>query len=266
MRNKIFSIKSQKFMDFNILSNGIDFKHRKIDLKNFFSKKNWGACINSHSIALSTYDKNFYTAIHSADFLLPDGIGIILAAKFFNIKIYRRVTGYDFFIYLCRFLNKKRNPRIFFLGSTQKVLHKLIDNFSRDFKNIQTNYYAPPFKKKFSSFENKKIQKKINDFAPDILFVGITQPLQEKWIHNNIEFLKIKLAIGIGAVFDYYSGNKKRPSLFIRKLGLEWFVRFLYEPKRLFLRVFKSNFIFFREILYYYLKYNKFFKKIFYKH
>jgi len=259
MPNKIFSFKNQKFMDLNILSNGIDLDHHKIDLKKFFSKKNWGACINSHSIALSTYDKNFYNAIHSADFLLPDGIGIILAAKFFNIKISRRVTGYDFFIYLCRFLNKKKNAKIFFLGSTKKVLEKLTNNFSSDFKNIQTNYYAPPFKKNFSSYENIKIQKKINDFAPDILFVGITQPTQEKWIYNNYDFLKIKLAIGIGAVFDYYSGNKKRPSLFFRKLGLEWFVRFLYEPKRLFFRVFKSNFIFFREILYYYVKYKKIF-------
>jgi len=259
MPNKIFLIKSKKIMNLNILSNTSDIKNHNIDLKKFFSKKNWGVCINSHSISLSTYDKNFYTAIQSADFLLPDGIGIILAAKLFNIKIKRRITGYDFFMYICRYLNKKKVAKIFFLGSTKKVLKKLIDNFSSDFKNIKTSYYAPPFKKNFSNFENRKILKKINDFAPDVLFVGITQPIQEKWIYKNYDFLKIKLAIGIGAVFDYYSGNKKRPSLFFRSLGLEWFVRFLYEPKRLFFRVFNSNFIFFREVLYYYLKYKKIF-------
>jgi N-acetylglucosaminyldiphosphoundecaprenol N-acetyl-beta-D-mannosaminyltransferase len=260
MANKIFLIKSRNFLGLNILSNGYDLRSSKTDLRNFLSKKNWGACINSHSIALSTFDKIFFNAIHSADFLLPDGVSIVLTAKYFNVNINERVTGYDFFLYLCKFLNKKNNSRIFFLGSSKKVLRKIKNNFSKDFKNIRTNYYAPPFKKNFSNFENKIIIKKINSFAPDVLFVGMTQPSQEKWIYNNYSFLKIKLAIGIGAVFDYYSGNKKRPSIFFRNLGLEWFVRFLFEPKRLFLRVFKSNFIFLKEIVYHYLKYKKFFR------
>jgi N-acetylglucosaminyldiphosphoundecaprenol N-acetyl-beta-D-mannosaminyltransferase len=114
MPNKIFSIKSQKFLGLNILSNGYDLRSGKIDLSNFFSKKNWGACINSHSIALSTSDKIFFNAIYSADFLLPDGDSIVLAAKYFNVKINERVTGYDFFLYLCKFLNKKKKLEFFF--------------------------------------------------------------------------------------------------------------------------------------------------------
>ena len=257
MSDKIFSIKSRYLLGLNILSNGYNLKSSKIDLKIFFSKKNWGACINSHSIALSTYDKKFYNAIHSADFLLPDGISIVLAAKIFNVKINKRVTGYDFFLCLCRFLNKKKNSKIFFLGSSKNVLKKIEKNFSKDYKNIKINYYAPPFKKNFSILENREIIKKINFFAPDLLFVGMTQPTQEKWIYNNYDSLNIKIAIGIGAVFDYYSGNKKHPSLFFRSLGLEWFVRFLHEPKRLFSRIFKSNFIFFKVILYYLFKSKK---------
>jgi len=85
----------------------------------------------------------------------------------------------------------------------------------------------------------------------------MTQPIQEKWIYNNYDSLKVKIAIGIGAVFDYYSDNKNHPSLLFRSLGLEWFVRFLYEPKRLFSRIFKSNFIFFKVILYYLFKSKK---------
>lgn len=257
MFNKIFAIKSQNFLGLNILSNGYDLNYTNVDLKNFFSKKNWGACINSHSIALSTHDQKFCNAIHSANFLLPDGISIILAAKLLNVKIRKRVTGYNFFLYLCGFLNKKKKSRIFFLGSSKNVLKKIKKRFTKDFINIKINYYAPPFKKNFSSSENRIIIKKINSFAPDVLFVGMTQPIQEKWIYNNYDSLKIKTAIGIGAVFDYYSGNKKYPSLFFRNLGLEWFVRFCYEPKRLFSRVFKSNFIFLKEILFYFLKYKK---------
>ena len=114
MSDKIFSIQSRYLLGLNILSNGYNLKSSKIDLKIFFSKKNWGACINSHSIALSTHDKKFYNAIHSADFLLPDGISIVLAAKIFNVKINKRVTGYDFFVCLCRFLNKKKTLKFFF--------------------------------------------------------------------------------------------------------------------------------------------------------
>jgi len=101
-------------------------------------------------------------------------------------------------------------------------------------------YYSPPYKKEFTKSENNFFIKKINDFKPDILFVGMTAPKQEKWVYNNYKKIDCKIFSTIGAVFDFYAGRIKRaPQIFIL-LGLEWFYRFLQEPKRLFQRNFIS--------------------------
>ena len=97
-------------------------------------------------------------------------------------------------------------------------------------------YLSPPFKDSFSVEENQKFVSAINEFNPDVLFVGMTAPKQEKWVLQNKSKLNVKIIASIGAVFDFYAGNVKRPSKFWIDLGLEWFIRFLQEPKRLFKR------------------------------
>ena len=118
-----------------------------------------------------------------------------------------------------------------------------------EYPNVKISCYSPPFRTNFSEYESLEICDKVNSFKPDVLFVGMTAPKQEKWVHNYKDHLKAKNICCIGAVFDFYAGNINRSSPFWIKLGLEWLPRFLKEPKRLFKRNFVSTPKFILEVL-----------------
>ena len=117
---------------------------------------------------------------------------------------------------------------------SEKVLEKIKDRLKNEFKNIRVyGYYCPPFMDSFTDEIDNKIIDMINRCKPDILWVGLSAPKQEKWIYKNIDKLNIKMACGIGAVFNFYSGYVKRAPKWMQKIGLEWFYRIIAEPKRL---------------------------------
>jgi N-acetylglucosaminyldiphosphoundecaprenol N-acetyl-beta-D-mannosaminyltransferase len=106
-----------------------------------------------------------------------------------------------------------------------------------DYPNIKAiGTYSPPFKTEFNLDDNLSMRQSINRFRPDVLWVGMTAPKQEKWIYGNIEHLNVKFVGAVGAVFDFYTGNVKRSSSFFLNNGLEWLPRLLQEPRRLWKR------------------------------
>ncbi len=209
------------------------------------SRGRYMSCANPHSLVTSARDPLFEKALKSSDIILPDGTGIILAAKFLRLPIYTKVSGSDFF----KECNKKAETlgkiSYFFLGSSQKVLDLIKMRINREFPNIKVcGTYSPPFKKEFSKEDNIKMVEAVNEAKPDILWVGMTAPKQEKWIYQNKDRLDVPFIGAIGAVFDFYAGTKERASDFWINLGLEWLPRFLKEPKRLWERNLKSTPIF----------------------
>ena len=203
------------------------------------------ACANPHSLVLARSDDLFRIALQEANILIPDGAGILLAAKILNLTIKERVAGFEFFNYLTQRLAKKGGVRYFFLGSTDYVLNLIAQRLSCEFPEITVcGTLSPPFKPVFSPEENAAIVSVINAASPDVLWVGMTAPKQEKWICQNREHLKVAFIGAIGAVFDFYAGTKKRSSPLWQRLGLEWLPRFLNEPARLWERNMKSAPIF----------------------
>jgi N-acetylglucosaminyldiphosphoundecaprenol N-acetyl-beta-D-mannosaminyltransferase len=196
--------------------------------------------INPHSYILSKSDKIFNDSLFNSDCLFPDGIGIVLSMKFLTGKVIKKISGSDLHIHL---LQKANNDglRIFYMGSSQETLLKIKNRLINEYPNCIVNFYSPPYRTYFSKEENVKIISAINNFGPDILFVGMTAPKQEKWVYLNKSQINTKIICSIGAVFDFYAGNIKRPNQFWINLGLEWFIRFLKEPKRLFKRNFIST-------------------------
>mgnify|MGYP000574865402 CR=1 FL=1 len=196
--------------------------------------------INPHSYIVSKKDKTFSNALLSSDYLLPDGIGIVLAIKIlFNIKT-ARLTGAK----IHDFLLKKaeiESLSVFYLGSSNKTLKLIKSKNTFRFAGLKASYFSPPFKPAFSENDNKNILKKINSFKPDILFVGMTAPKQEKWTFLNKDKIDSNIIVSIGAVFDFYAGTVIRPSPFVQKIGFEWAVRFAKEPIKLFKRNFVST-------------------------
>lgn len=200
------------------------------------------ACANPHSLEIARRDAAFNNALKHADILVPDGIGIVIASKILGGRIRERVTGTDIFLDLSRALNKEKGRRYFFLGSTEQNLIRIKEKMSVDFPNIiVAGIYSPPFKPEFSEEDNTLMQEAIDRAAPDVLWVGMTAPKQEKWIHKNRHRLNVTFIGAIGAVFDFYTSNVKRSHPLFQKLGLEWLPRLLREPRRLWYRNFVSN-------------------------
>ncbi len=209
------------------------------------------ACANPHSLVVAGSDDVFKAALKEADILLPDGAGIVIAAKMLNLPIKERVTGTDFFLALSDAAEKHGRFRYFFLGSREDVLKRICERLSIEYPSIEIcGTYSPPYKDEFDDHDNEIMTDLINKAKPDVLWVGMTAPKQEKWIFKNRDKLSVPFAAAIGAVFDFYAGTIKRPSSFWQKFGLEWLGRLTQEPRRLW----KRNFVSMPIFLYWVLK------------
>lgn len=205
----------------------------------------WLACLNPHSYATALNDLEFSSALHKANILIPDGIGIVIADRFLNHLVKNRVTGPDIFFGLSASMQKRGNGKVFFLGSTQECLDDIRVKFKKDYPNIEfSGCWSPPFKEQWTALDNADMRNAINQANPDVLWVGMTAPKQEKWIHENLPYLNVRFVAGIGAVFDFYTGRVKRAPIFFQKMGLDWLFRLIQQPRRLWRRTFLSAPIF----------------------
>jgi len=235
-------LKSENILGYPISSNSVQSCIEQIatwlesgDQKNF-------VCANPHSLMVAEKDHIFCKAIHSADMLTPDGVGIIIASKLLGGRIKERVTGSDVFEGVNNILNNRKNYRYFFLGSSPETLDMIRDRLTEDCPNIVfAGAYSPPYKDVFNEEDNRLMVEAINAARPDVLWVGMTAPKQEKWVYQNSKKLDVKFIGAIGAVFDFYVGNVNRPHPIYQKIGLEWLPRLIHEPRRLWRRNFVSS-------------------------
>lgn len=196
---------------------------------------------NLHHLYLIDRFKEVHKAYKKADLIVPDGVFLLWLASLLGISLKGRVNGTDLSYALLE-LAKKNDFKVFFL-SPRKGLGRKIVNSLKEHK-IKTDSYDLSFKNYQSSFFTQKALKKINSFFPDILFVGLGAPKQEIWLAKNKEKIKANIALGVGSALDYLVGRKKRAPSWMQKAGLEWFWRFLTEPRRLFFRYFIQDFFF----------------------
>lgn len=197
-------------------------------------KRTWLACFNPHSYAVTLKDEIFPHALKDADWLVPDGIGVVLASRLLGGTIKERVTGSDVFFGLNKRMNTAGGMRVFFLGATGETLEIIKQRMIHDYPDIKVvGTFSPPFKSEFSKDDNWLIIRAINQAKPDVLWVGMTAPKQEKWIYKNKDKLDVTFIGAIGAVFDFYAGKVKRSHPAFQKMGLEWLPRLLQEPRRL---------------------------------
>jgi N-acetylglucosaminyldiphosphoundecaprenol N-acetyl-beta-D-mannosaminyltransferase len=199
------------------------------------------ACANPHSLVVAREDPEFREALHASDLLLPDGAGIVLAARVLGLALPERVAGMEFFLDFSR-RAAATGARYFFLGSTPEVLDRIVVKVRSDFPGIVVaGTYSPPFRDVFTEADNEQMIAAVRGAQPDVLWVGMTAPKQEKWIERHRARLGVPLIGAIGAVFDFYAETKKRSPEWARKSGLEWLPRLLREPRRLWRRNFVST-------------------------
>lgn len=199
------------------------------------------ACLNPHTVELAAKDKIFHKSLTCADFLTADGIGIVYASRILGGSIERRITGMDVFLGVTEAMNREGNGSCFFLGSTDETLGEIRNRMALQFPNVRiAGTYSPPFKPEFSEADNRAMIEVVNQSSPDVLWVGLTAPKQEKWIHEHRSQLDVNFAGPIGAAFDFFAGNIDRAGPKVQSLGLEWLPRLAQEPRRLWRRTLVS--------------------------
>jgi N-acetylglucosaminyldiphosphoundecaprenol N-acetyl-beta-D-mannosaminyltransferase len=191
--------------------------------------------INQYSFCLAQEDNEFKDALQQSDVLLPDGISIVHLIRLLTGKKLKKIAGSDLHeFFLARY--SKKGGSCFYLGSSQSTLDKILKRVSLEYPSLRVGGYSPPYKTEFSDEDNLKMIKAVNDFKPDVLFIGMTAPKQEKWANKFKDELDVQKICSIGAVFDFYAGTVKRPSQFWINMGLEWFFRLSNEPRRMWKR------------------------------
>jgi N-acetylglucosaminyldiphosphoundecaprenol N-acetyl-beta-D-mannosaminyltransferase len=199
------------------------------------------ACANPHSIVVAQQDRDFMDAFHDAHQVVADGVGVVLMAKTAGVDVGPRITGTDYLFSLMRTLNARGHARIFFFGSSPNVLELVSRRMAIEFPSlVLCGTLSPPFRP-WTDEENGRFIKIINDAQPDVLWVGMTAPKQEKWVYQNRHHLKVPVIASIGAVFDFYAGTHPRAPQWMCKLGVEWLYRLFREPKRMWRRNFIST-------------------------
>jgi N-acetylglucosaminyldiphosphoundecaprenol N-acetyl-beta-D-mannosaminyltransferase len=206
--------------------------------------------INAHSYNVALNDPLFKKCLSDCDVLIPDGVSIVLAKRVLSGKRIKKIAGFDLFTYEMTRLNTS-GGKCFFLGSSLQVLTKMCERAGVEYPNVTTGFYSPPYKPVFSDAENDEMIQVVNTFEPDVLFVGMTAPKQEKWAFQQFDKLNATHIGCIGAVFDFYAGTVKRAPQWMISLGLEWFFRLIKEPKRMWRRYLIGNIQFVYNIIVY---------------
>ena len=209
--------------------------------------------INAHSYNTARKDELFAEALTNGDVLIPDGVSIVKACRWIKAKSLpkERIAGWDLFEFEMNKLEEcgrtLRSPlrTVMFMGSSQKVLDLIVKRAAEVYPHLKIVTYSPPYKPEFSDEDNKAIVEAINAADPDLLWIGMTAPKQEKWTYSHWNELNIHCHVGtIGAVFDFFAGTVERAPIWWQRHGLEWLYRLLKEPKRMWRRYIIGNALF----------------------
>jgi len=190
-----------------------------------------------HGVMEGHKDKKFQEILNSADLFVPDGISLIWTAHLRGFPLKKRVSGADLMLEFFKISNE-RGYKNFFYGDTKETLNLLVKKISMNFPDLKiVGFYSPPFRP-LTQKEDEEIIEKINQEKPDILWVALGLPQQERWIFEHRDKLEVPVVIGVGAAFKFLSGKVKRAPTWMGNHGLEWLWRFFQEPRKLWRRVF----------------------------
>jgi N-acetylglucosaminyldiphosphoundecaprenol N-acetyl-beta-D-mannosaminyltransferase len=203
------------------------------------------AVTGMHGIMEARHDPAFKEILNSSSLTVPDGMPLVWLARWKGYPLRRRVYGPDLMLAFCE-RTSGRGVRHFFYGGAPGVAEKLAEELTNRFPDIVVaGTYAPPFRA-LTCDEEQEIVANIAHAAPDVLWVGLSTPKQERWMQEYRRLLNVPVLVGVGAAFDIHSQGKKQAPGWMREHGLEWFFRLLQEPRRLWRRyvVYGTEFIF----------------------
>ncbi len=202
-------------------------------------RRSFVAVANPYSVSLCRRDGEMARAVDQSGMTLPDGVGVVMAAKMLGYPNHGRVTGPTLMLRLCD-EGRKHGYRHYFYGGRPGVAASLAERLTLQFPGLEVaGHYCPPFGQ-ISELQDIAIVDQINAARPDVLWVGLGAPKQEKWMLQHVGRIHATAMIGVGAAFDFHSGNVKWAPSWIRRIGMEWAYRLMLEPGRMWRRNLES--------------------------
>jgi len=207
------------------------------------SKLHWVVVTGMHGIVEAEKHADFKYIISFADMFVPDGVSLVWLARLKGFDIKSRVSGADLMQNFFKAADKEGFSSYFY-GDTDETLKELNKKLLSNYPNLRiAGSYSPPFRK-LTEKEDEEVIQRINQAKPDVLWVALGLPKQEKWIFEHRAKLKVPVIIGVGAAFKFLSGEVKRAPEWVGSAGFEWLWRLFQEPKIIWRRVFIDGPIF----------------------
>jgi exopolysaccharide biosynthesis WecB/TagA/CpsF family protein len=240
-----------KFMNTMIDNLTMDETLEEIDRLITANKKSYLVTPNVDHIVKLEHDKELQKIYQEADLIITDGQPLIWISKYYKNPIKEKVSGSDLFPRLCEMAAEK-GYSVFLLGAAEGVADMAAENLRKRFEKLNiVGTYSPPKGFDKDEAETNKILSMIAALKPHILIVGLGCPKQEKFIYEYHKIMDVPLSLGLGASIDFVAGKVKRAPAWMRRFGLEWFYRFMKEPRRMFKRYFIDDMKIFKLIFKY---------------
>jgi len=183
---------------------------------------------NSEMIIEAVKDRDFEEVLNNGQLVIPDGIGVVIASKFYGTPLKERVTGVDLTMKLMELANEK-GKGVYLLGGKEGVADEATIKLKEKYDGLVISGTRNGY---FAEDEEEAIVDEINRSGAEILLVALGAPKQEKFIYRHRDKLRVRIAMGVGGSIDILAGRAKRAPEFYRKAGLEWFYRLMKEPWR----------------------------------
>jgi N-acetylglucosaminyldiphosphoundecaprenol N-acetyl-beta-D-mannosaminyltransferase len=193
------------------------------------------AATSMHGIVEAQHDPTFKTILNATDLVVPDGMPLVWLGRRKGHHLPRRVYGPDLMLEFCE-KTAGSGYRHFFYGGEPGVPERLAESLKRRFPSMEVcGTFSPPFRP-LALAEDEEIVTMISRAAPNVLWVGLGAPKQERWMHEHKDKLQVPVMVSVGAAFDWLSGTRKQAPRWMRERGFEWLFRLLQEPRRLWRR------------------------------
>ena len=211
-------------------------EHNVVSRKSFMQH----IVVNAAKIVHAQKDEELRKAINNSDLVNIDGKPVVWALKLLGHKVPEKVSGVDLFVELVR-LAEEKGYRPYFLGAKKEVLEQMVKNLGRDYPELKIAGYRDGY---FKKEDEQSVADDIKNSRSDMLFLGITSPKKEIFLDKFTKYMNVPFSMGVGGTFDIVSGKTKRAPVWMQNWGLEWFYRFLQEPKRMWKRYLVTNTLF----------------------
>lgn len=196
--------------------------------------------INAHCVNVAFRDAGYREALRRADWLFADGMGMALAARRWGATLRGNVNGTDLYPRLCERLQRGQ-AGLFLLGAKPGVAERMRDRSQQCYPGMRIHGIQHGY---FTEAQSDEVIAQVNASGADIVLVALGVPAQEKWIAQHRDEIEAPLVMGVGGLFDFYSGDVPRAPLWMRRAGLEWLFRMVQEPGRLWRRYLIGNGVF----------------------